>query len=79
MCVVCKSRLEQSSMLRLQCKSGIIVPFNGVGRSFYICNSCKNNKKLGKILQKICKNTQKDSLVSMLDKIINKGDRFNEN
>jgi len=55
MCVVCRERLEQSSMNRYQCIEKEIVPFSGIGRSFYICNNCINNKKLDKIIQKICK------------------------
>jgi len=55
MCVVCKSRLSQAEMLRLQCKNKEILPFNGIGRSFYICNDCINDKKLDKIIQRICK------------------------
>ena len=55
MCVVCRGRLSQAEMLRLQCKNNEIVPFCGVGRSFYICKSCINNKKLDKIIQRICK------------------------
>ena len=42
-------------MNRYQCIEKEIVPFSGIGRSFYICNNCINNKKLDKIIQKICK------------------------
>jgi len=55
MCVVCKNRLSQSEMLRLQCKNKKIIPFSGIGRSFYICKDCINDKKLDKIIQRICK------------------------
>ena len=55
MCVVCRDRLLQQDMLRLQCQNNRIQKFNGVGRSFYICKECINSKKLDKIMQRICK------------------------
>jgi len=55
MCVVCRSRLLQNEMLRLQCQNQEIIRFSGEGRSFYICKSCINDKKLDKIIQRICK------------------------
>jgi len=55
MCIVCRKRLEQSTMNRFQCKENEIISFSGVGRSFYICTSCINNGKLDKIIQRICK------------------------
>jgi len=62
MCVSCRSRLSQNSMLRLQCKEGDLLRFSGEGRSFYVCNTCKNDKKLDRIIKRICKkniNTEK--------------------
>jgi len=55
MCVVCRERLSQSEMLRLQCQEKEIIKFSGTGRSFYICKNCINSKKLDKIIQRICK------------------------
>ena len=55
MCVVCRNRLEQKEMLRLQCKNGEFMRFSGEGRSFYLCKSCENSKKLDKIIKRICK------------------------
>jgi len=55
MCVVCRSRLAQSSMKRLQCKNGELLRFTGVGRSFYLCKNCENSQKLDKIIKKICR------------------------
>jgi predicted RNA-binding protein YlxR (DUF448 family) len=42
-------------MLRLQCKNGELLKFTGSGRSFYLCKNCKNEKKLDKIIKRICK------------------------
>ena len=55
MCVVCRERDNRDKMVRLQCKNREVLPFSGEGRSFYICKSCINSKKLDKIIQKICR------------------------
>ena len=55
MCVVCRERIYQDDMHRLQCKNGELIKFSGEGRSFYICKNCENSKKLDKIIKKICK------------------------
>ena len=55
MCVVCRNRLPQTNMLRLQCKNGELVRFDGDGRSFYLCKNCENSKKLDKFIKRICK------------------------
>jgi predicted RNA-binding protein YlxR (DUF448 family) len=55
MCVVCRERLPQQSMHRLQCKNSEIMLFSGIGRSFYLCKNCENSKKLDKIIKRICK------------------------
>jgi len=68
MCVVCRSRLLQAEMLRVQCKNFEIIPFSGEGRSFYICESCINDKKLDKIIQRVCK-VKKDKLEQIVIKI----------
>ena len=62
MCVVCRDRLAQDEMLRLQCQNQSVIVFNGSGRSFYICKNCINNKKLDKIIQRICKTNKINNL-----------------
>ena len=52
MCVVCRNRLPQTNMLRLQCKNGELVRFDGDGRSFYLCKNCSINSKKIKSLTK---------------------------
>ena len=68
MCVVCRVRIDRDEMLRLQCQNQNLSTFSGVGRSFYICKNCINDKKLDKILQRICKTDKNKSklLVSKL-------------
>ncbi len=68
MCVVCRNRLFQDEMLRLQCKEKEIITFSGQNRSFYICKSCINDKKLDKIIQRICK-VDKEKTKQLVTKI----------
>lgn len=71
MCISCRQRLGKSELLRLQCKNKKLVPFNGDGRSFYICHECIRNgvqnqtdqtksleKKIKNSLKRECKNTE---------------------
>jgi len=55
MCVVCRNRFFQDELNRFQCVNGEVIEYRGVGRSFYVCESCIQSKKLAKILKKICK------------------------
>ena len=68
MCVLCRERDNRDKMVRLQCKNREILPFSGVGRSFYLCKSCINSKKLDKIIQKICR-TDKTSVKNIVTTI----------
>ena len=59
MCVVCRSRLLQNEMLRLQCKNQEIIRFSGEGRSFYICNECISNpKKINGLIKRYRQNPE---------------------
>ena len=40
MCVQCRERYTQSTLLRLQSFESEIIPFSGMGRSFYVCKAC---------------------------------------
>ncbi len=55
MCIMCKQRDVQSNLIRLQCIDKKLINHSGVGRSFYICKSCIDNKKLFKMLSHKCK------------------------
>jgi len=55
MCVVCRKRLFQKNLNRLQCKNGALVSFSGSGRSFYVCPECVQQKKFFNYVAKICK------------------------
>ncbi|NPA73902.1 MAG: DUF448 domain-containing protein [Epsilonproteobacteria bacterium] len=64
MCIVCKERIYQEKLIRLQCKNGKLAYFTGIGRSFYICKNCimKNNGKLLKPFSRFCKQDKKTVL-----------------
>jgi len=71
MCVSCRKRDVQFQLLRLQCFNGEISSFTGLGRSFYLCQSClKEEKKLLKTLMRQCKSPEKDKLMNKLKEII---------
>jgi len=55
MCINCRTRLAQSDLTRLRCLNKIILPHDGNGRSFYICLTCLDDKKLKKSLSRECK------------------------
>ena len=55
MCIVCRKRYTQDSLIRLKFykEKQKIVEFNGTGRSFYICKECLlYSKKIEKIFSK---------------------------
>ena len=71
MCIICRKRDAQNNLLRLQCLYGELICFNGVGRSFYLCQSCLfEEKKLSRGLMRQCKSPNKDKLMKKLKEII---------
>ena len=45
MCITCRDRHPQHSLLRLKHKGKSIVKFDGQGRSFYLCVNCSVDAK----------------------------------
>ena len=71
MCISCRDRYEQNELLRIKCEDSLLEYFNGVGRSFYLCDSCLNNeKKLLRSLMRQCKSGDKEKLMNKLKEII---------
>jgi len=71
-CIVCRTKMPQRLLNRLQCKEKKLIAFSGIGRSFYICNSCLDDEtKLGKALYRHCKN--KDEYIVQLREILANG------
>lgn len=50
MCIICKGRYLQHELIRLQNINSSIVWFQGINRSFYICDICIDLEKTIKIL-----------------------------
>jgi len=56
----------------MQCKDNQLKEFDGIGRSFYVCKSCINDKKLIKYISKLCKipkEEAKEQIDSFFDKL----------
>ncbi len=67
MCIVCKKRIYQKDLIRMQCKNGKITQFEGSGRSFYVCKDCINSPRLVKLLANRC-NRDKNYVKEILEK-----------
>jgi len=52
MCIACRSRHPQKSLIRLKQDGKEIVAFDGTGRSFYLCKACVIDEKKLKGLAK---------------------------
>lgn len=70
MCVVCRERFVQSSLIRLQCQQGSLSRYRGEGRSFYLCRGCVEHKKTPGQLARHCKNNGLDTLMNRLKEIV---------
>jgi predicted RNA-binding protein YlxR (DUF448 family) len=71
-CVVCRKKIAQKLLNRLQCKDKKLTTYTGIGRSFYLCNSClEDETKVEKALYRNCKN--KDEYIVQLREILANG------
>jgi len=71
MCLSCRERDIQSSLLRLCCSDGELSSFDGSGRSFYFCQDCLNDdKKISKSLMRQCRSGDREKLMNKLKEII---------
>lgn len=52
MCITCRSRHPQNTLIRLTLSGKEVVAFDGLGRSFYLCDMCVSNEKKVKGLVK---------------------------
>jgi predicted RNA-binding protein YlxR (DUF448 family) len=72
MCISCRSRHPQNSLIRLKQEGQNVIAFDGKGRSFYICDLCAKNEKKIKGLTKRFKQDE-ERLVKLLKELINNG------
>jgi len=70
MCVQCRSRAPQNTLLRLQCSNKELTAFSGVGRSFYLCEGCFEHKNIARTLARMCKSGETKTLMSQLREIV---------
>ncbi len=71
MCISCRKRESQDSLVRLQCTDGSLEVYKMNGRSFYLCRNCiDEEKKVLKSLMRQCKSGDKDKLMNKLKEII---------
>ncbi|KIM09112.1 MAG: hypothetical protein KU28_00260 [Sulfurovum sp. PC08-66] len=45
MCIQCRERFAQDTLIRLQHNQGMIIPYSGQYRSFYVCGSCASKAR----------------------------------
>jgi len=53
MCITCRSRHPQNTLIRLKQKGTEVIAFDGTGRSFYLCDVCsKDEKKINGLVKR---------------------------
>ncbi len=72
MCIACRSRHPQNTLIRLTLQGKEVIAFNGKGRSFYLCDSCSQNEKKIKGLTKRFKQDE-ERFVKLLKELIKNG------
>jgi predicted RNA-binding protein YlxR (DUF448 family) len=75
MCIVCKGRYLQSSLVRLQPLDKMLHRFSGIGRSFYLCQECLSLDKTDKIISskyRLDKNIVRNQIKEILFEYKNK-------
>ena len=72
MCISCRSRHPQNSLIRLKQEGQNVIAFDGKGRSFYLCDLCAENEKKIKGLTKRFKQDE-ERFVKLLKELINNG------
>jgi len=72
MCIACRSKYPQKTLLRLRQDGKEVVTYTKNGRSFYICQACANNEKKVKGLTKRFKQDY-EHFVKLLKELMNNG------
>jgi len=72
MCIACRSRHPQNTLIRLKLSGKDVVVYDGQGRSFYLCNDCVKNEKKVKGLVKRFKQ-DKERFIKLLKELLNDG------
>lgn len=77
MCVCCRKRLHQDSLLRLQIKDGVLSLYTMSGRSFYICDTCIVQIKMTNKICKILKIDNDEKVVNFFKEMAHKWQKNN--
>ena len=72
MCIACRSRHPQNTLIRLKQSGKDVIAFDGLGRSFYLCAECVKNEKKVKGLVKRFKQDA-EYFTKLLKELINNG------
>ncbi|WP_415407384.1 DUF448 domain-containing protein [Sulfurovum sp. CS9] len=72
MCIACRSRYPQNTLIRLKLEGKDVVAFDGRGRSFYLCDICSTNEKKIKGLTKRFKQDE-ERFVKLLKELMKNG------
>ncbi|WP_295418360.1 DUF448 domain-containing protein [Sulfurovum sp.] len=72
MCISCRSRYPQNTLIRLKLEGRDVIGFDGTGRSFYLCDICSKNEKKIKGLTKRFKQDE-ERFVKLLKELIKNG------
>ncbi len=72
MCIACRGRYAQSTLIRLKPEGKDIVAFDGKGRSFYLCDICSRNEKKIKGLVKRFKQDE-EQFTKLLKELMKNG------
>jgi len=72
MCITCRNRHPQNTLIRLKLSGKDVVLFDGIGRSFYVCTDCVNNEKKVKGLVKRFKQNE-EHFTKLLKELMNNG------
>jgi len=72
MCIACRSRHPQNSLIRVKLSGKDIIAYDGIGRSFYLCCDCVKNEKKVKGLVKRFKQ-DKERFIKLLKELVNDG------
>jgi predicted RNA-binding protein YlxR (DUF448 family) len=72
MCIACRSRYPQNTLIRLKLEGKDVIAFDGKGRSFYLCTECVKNQKKVKGLVKRFKQDE-EHFTKLLKELMNNG------
>ena len=72
MCIACRSRNPQHTMIRLKQLGKEIIAFDGRGRSMYVCRECiKNEKKVKGLVKRFKQDIE--HFTKLLKELMNNG------